>query len=90
MKSQKLGKNTLECEIQNISNNGIWIYVSEKEYFMPYEEYPWFKNARVSEIYNLELPSEGHLYWPDLDVDLEIDSLKNPEKYPLVYKPVKH
>jgi len=24
-----------------------------------------------------------HLYWPDLDVDLEIDNLENPEKYPL-------
>jgi hypothetical protein len=24
--------------------------------------------------------------WPDLDVDLEIDSLRHPERYPLVIK----
>jgi len=24
-----------------------------------------------------------HLYWPELDVDLEIDNLENPEKYSL-------
>jgi len=26
------------------------------------------------------------LYWPELDVDLEIDNLENPEKYPLKSK----
>jgi len=87
MKLQKLGKNTSDFEILNISKKGIWLYVSEKEYFMPYEEYPWFKEAKVAEIYNLELPSEGHLYWPDLDVDLEVETLENPEKYPLIYEP---
>jgi hypothetical protein len=24
--------------------------------------------------------------WPDLDIDLEIDSLRHPERYPLVIK----
>ncbi len=86
MKSQKLGKNISEVEIENISINGIWLYVSGKEYFLPYEEYPWFKDAKVAEIYNLELLPGGHLHWPDLDIDLELESLKNPGKYPLVYK----
>jgi hypothetical protein len=31
-----------------------------------------------------------HLYWPELDVDLEIDDLENPEKYPLKWKPKSH
>ena len=26
------------------------------------------------------------IMWPDLDVDLEIDSLRHPERYPLVIK----
>jgi len=30
-----------------------------------------------------------HLYWPELDVDLEIDNLENPEKYPLKSKIIK-
>jgi hypothetical protein len=30
------------------------------------------------------LPSPHHLYWPDLDIDLAVDSLDHPERYPLV------
>jgi len=40
-------------------------------------------------IQNVKLLHGFHLYWPKLDVDLEIDTLENPEKYPLVYKPSK-
>ncbi|MBL7074960.1 DUF2442 domain-containing protein [candidate division KSB1 bacterium] len=86
MKLQKLGKNISDVEIQNISIYGIWLYVNGKEYFLSYKEYPWFKDAKVTEIYNLELLHDVHLYWPDLDVDLELESLENPEKYPLVYE----
>jgi hypothetical protein len=25
-----------------------------------------------------------HLFWPDLDVDLAVDSIHHPERYPLV------
>ena len=75
-------KNTSEVEIQNISNNGIWLYVNGNEFFLPYIEYPWFKEAKVKEIYNFELLLDEDLHWSDLDIDLEIDSLCNPEKYP--------
>lgn len=70
MKSQRLGKNISDVEVQNISIHGIWLYVNGKEYFLPYKEYPWFKDAKVSAICNLELLHSSHLYWPDLDVDL--------------------
>ncbi len=86
MKSSAPGKNISDIEILNVSPNGIWLYVSGNEYFMSYEEFPWFKEARIREIYNLELLPGGHLYWPELDVDLTLDSLKNPEAYPLIYK----
>lgn len=86
MKSQRLGKNILDVEVQNISIHGIWLYVNGKEYFLSYKEYPWFKDAKVSAICSLELLHGNHLYWPDLDVDVEIESLENPEKFPLVYK----
>lgn len=76
--------NTSEIEILNISIHGIWLYVRGKEYFLPHQEYPWFQNARLSEIHNVQLLHGKHLYWPELDVDLSINSLENPEKYPLV------
>ena len=88
MKSKVHGKDILHVEIQDITLQGIWIYIDGTEYFLPYGQYPWFKNARVSEIYNLKLLHGVHLYWPDLDVDLELESLKNPKRYPLLFKEV--
>jgi hypothetical protein len=86
MKSSTPGKSISCVEIQNISQNGIWILVKDKEYFMPYTEYPWFKEANVSDICNVELLHESHLHWPNLDVDLELASLQALENYPLIYR----
>ena len=72
-------------EVRSIRKRGVWIMVGGKEYFLPYSEYPRFKKAKIAEIYNVKLVNNLHLYWPALDVDLEVSSLANPEKYPLVY-----
>ncbi|MGA2060306.1 MAG: DUF2442 domain-containing protein [Thermoguttaceae bacterium] len=85
MKSSVSRKNTSHVEVQDISKNGIWIFVNEQEYFLPYKEYPWFKDAKVSEIQNIRISHGSHLHWPDLDVDLELEILQHPEKYPLIY-----
>ncbi len=86
MKLFALGKSTSKVEVQDISKFGIWLFVKGTEYLLPYSEYPWFKEAKISQIYNVQLVHRDHLYWPDLDIDLEIESLKNPAQYPLVYK----
>ncbi len=86
MRSSALGKNTSPAEVQDISRNGIWLLIRGREYFLAYAEYPWFKEATLSSIYNLEFLHGTHLHWPDLDVDLELESLQQPERYPLVYK----
>lgn len=85
MKSKKLGKNISEIEIHS-SPNGIWLLVHDTEYFLPYEEYPWFQAAKISDLYTVKLLHTTHLHWPTLDVDLDLDSLDNTEKYPLVYR----
>lgn len=87
MKSQKPGKriSVPNVEVLNISKTGLWLYVDGQEYFLSHKQYPWFKDAKISEIYNVRF-ARSHLHWPDLDVDLELDSLTSPEKYPLVYK----
>ena len=86
MKSQKLGNDISETEVLNVSPNGIWVLVAEKEYFLPYSDFSWFKEASVSAIYNLKFTHGHHLYWPDLDIDLELESLENLEQYPLKYQ----
>ncbi|MFN0116775.1 MAG: DUF2442 domain-containing protein [Elusimicrobiota bacterium] len=86
MKSSVLGKSISKAEVLDISPFGVWLHVHGKEYFLAYQDYPWFKNSKVSDIYNLKLLNNSHLYWPNLDIDLEVSSLVNPEKYPLIYK----
>jgi hypothetical protein len=86
MKLQKRGTNTLSAEVTNVSAHGFWILVHEKEYFLDYEQNPWFRQATIDQLLNVRLMHKTHLYWPDLDVDLEVESLDNPEHYPLVYQ----
>ncbi|MFA6527443.1 MAG: DUF2442 domain-containing protein [Candidatus Babeliales bacterium] len=85
-KLKKLGKNTSTAEIQNISNRGIWIFVNQQEFFLSFEKYPWFKKATIDQIYDVTFYHGKHLLWPSLDVDLDINVMKNPEAYPLKYK----
>lgn len=73
-----------KTEVTNISSHGIWLFYEKKEYFLPFSEFPWFKDAKVQHILNVEAPSEKHFFWPDLDIDLSLDSINNPGKYPLV------
>ncbi len=82
--SEKLGKISSECEIANISPFGVWVLVNRKEYFLDHKRFPWFKGARVEDVLYVESPRSGHLRWPSLDVDLHVESLDHPERYPLI------
>jgi len=86
MKSPRLGASTSDVEVGNVDTHGIWLLVKGGEHFLPYSDYPWFKDARLSEILNVELLHDTHLHWPALDVDLSIDSLDSPDAYPLTYE----
>ncbi len=86
MKSVKLGQATTAAEVTNITPNGIWMLIRDAERFLSFEHFPWFREAKVSSIYSVELPTENHLYWPELDIDLAVESIDYPEKYPLVSK----
>ena len=83
---EMLGKTTSAIEVTHIDSHGFWLFVQDKEYFLSFSEYPWFKNARINEITGVSLLHSHHLFWPALDVDLELDCLKNPQKYTLKYK----
>ena len=86
MNSSVAGKNISEIEIQNISGFGIWLLVRGKEYFMSYEKFPWFKNTNINQILNVNLSPTGKLYWSDLDIDLSVEILDAPERFPLIAK----
>jgi len=83
MKSSANGKN-ISVSVENITPFGIWMFLKGKEYFLDYNQYPYFRDHNIKEIRNVQLLHGFHLYWPDIDVDLEIDNLENPGKYPLI------
>ena len=87
MKSSTLGKNISAVEVLGISKHGFWLHADGEEYFLSFKQFLWFKDAKVSSVLNVKLLHHEHLYWPDLDVDLELESIRHPEKYPLTYRP---
>ena len=84
MKSAPHGRPTSEVEVTNISSHGFWLLLGDRELFLPFEQFPWFQEAPVGQLLNVKLPGPGHLYWPDLDVDLAVESIEHPERFPLV------
>jgi hypothetical protein len=88
MKSLHPGKSIL-VSVENITPFGIWLFVKKREYFLDFKEYPYFKEHPLKSIQNVQLLHGVHLYWPDLDIDLEIDNLENPQKYPLKSKKIR-
>ena len=87
MNSPMPGKTTSELEVTNISSHGIWLFNNGEEFFLSYQDFPWFKKAPVGKILHVEEPSPGHYYWPDLDIDLGIETIKHPERFPLKAQP---
>lgn len=84
MKSETPGISTSAAEVTNISRHGIWVLVDDREFFLPFEAFPWFERASVAAILDVERRNPEHLRWPRIDVDLSLASLRDPEKYPLV------
>jgi len=70
--------------VTHISKNGFWLLLDEEELMLPFANFPWFKRASVEQICDVERPSPNHLYWPKLDIDLSIESIRHPENFPLI------
>ena len=85
-----------------INSQGMMLSVLGQDYFVSYNRVPWLRDARVSSALNVRMCGQNaiewpeldvdleieslKIEWPELDVDLEIESLKHPERYPLVMK----
>ncbi len=83
MPSARPGPSTSDVEVTNISRHGFWVLLDGRELFLPFDEFPWFRSAPVEAILRVERPQPDHLYWPDLDIDLSVDSIEHPERFPL-------
>jgi hypothetical protein len=76
----------MEIEVSLVSNKGFWLLLDNEELFVTFADFPWFKRATVEQITAIERPSVNHLYWPMLDVDLAVESIRDPTLFPLIAK----
>lgn len=78
------GENPSAVEVTHISKNGFWLLLDDEELLLPFSDFPWFRQATIEQLTTIEWPSTDHLYWPMLDVDLSVESIRCPEIFPLV------
>ena len=70
--------------VTHVSEHGFRLLLEGEELLLPFDQFPWFKSVTVEQISNVERPSPEHLYWPNLDVDLAVESIRHPEAFPLI------
>lgn len=78
-------KDTL-ANVLMINSQGILLSVCGQDYFLSYNRVPWMRNASISEVLNVRMCGNNAIEWPELDVDLEIESLQHPERFPLLIR----
>lgn len=86
MKSITHGKDSPGVEVTNISKHGFWLLTRDNEFFISFKEFPWFQDASVRKLMHVELPTPNCLHWPDLDIDLAVDSIRC---FPLISTPLR-
>jgi hypothetical protein len=86
MRSNKHGGATSGAEVVHVSSHGFWVFLEarDRELFLPFRQFPWFADASIRELSRIEVERDHILRWPGLDVDLDVDRIEHPERYPLV------
>lgn len=69
-----------------INDAGLMLSVNGNDYFLSYNRVPWMRDATIKDVLNVQMSGRHAIEWPSLDVDLEIESLKHPERYPLLIR----
>lgn len=75
------------AEVTTISESGFSVRVGGRELYVAFDQFPWFRHARVSDLFQVELVTPDHLRWPTIDADLSVRSIEHPEEFPLVSRP---
>ena len=81
------GTGTSEVELTNVSRHGLWLLLDDDELHLAFADFPWFRNATIDQLADVQRPTANHLYWPQLDIDLSVESLRKPEAFPLISRP---
>jgi hypothetical protein len=84
-KSSVRGART-SAEVLGLTPHALWLLVGGKEYMLDFKRFPWFRSAAIADVCDLTFEHGYHLHWPKLDIDLHLDSLEHPERFPLLSK----
>ncbi len=72
------------AEVTHVSRHGFWLLLGDEELLVPFADFPWFRDATIRQLDAVERPSPDHLYWPELDVDLSVSSIRSYDDFPLI------
>ena len=86
MKSANIGTDISPVAVLNVSPQGFWLLVDEREHFLAFTDFPRFRGATLRQIFAIERSQGTRLYWPELEVDLDMERIQHPEKFPHVAK----
>jgi hypothetical protein len=78
------GTSTFPVEVTNVSRHGLWLLMGDEELLLPFEHFPWFRDASIEKVSVVERHTTDHLYWPLLDIDVSVESIRDPAAFPLV------
>lgn len=81
------GTHISQVEVTQVSKHGFWLLLADEELFLPFADFPWFRGATIEQLCEIEWPTDNHLFWPSLDIDLAVESIRNPSAFPLVASP---
>jgi Protein of unknown function (DUF2442) len=81
-----LGMITSVAEVTHVSKHGFWLLLDTEELLVSFEHFPWFKKATIEQLSDVQWPTPNHLYWPQLDTDLSVESIRDPLAFPLISK----
>jgi hypothetical protein len=66
------------AEVTSINKLGFWLQFGAEELYLSFDEFPRFERATVAQIVNVVCASSSRVYWPDLELDLALDTIRNP------------
>ena len=64
------GASNSTAEVTHVSRQGFWLLLAGEELLLPFAEFPWFRQATIEQLSDVQWPSPDHLYWPQLDVEI--------------------
>ena len=84
--TSKSNTNSTSVDVLMINDRGVMLSVQGQDYFLSYNRVPWMRDATINEVLDVQMNGKNAIEWPKLEIDLEVESLRHPERYPLLIK----